>query len=262
MNILVFVKQVPDTETRIQIRDGAVDLSSVKWIANPYDEFAIEEALRIRERLGSGKVTVLSLGPDRVKEAIKYALSLGADEGVHVKGDGLALSDPLAVATILAAAARKCGFDLILTGKQGVDHDWSQAGVALAELLDLPHVSVVVGLELDQAARKGTARREVEGGIETVAFELPAVITAQKGLNEPRYASLKGIMAVKKKVIPEWTLADLGVDPASVAESAAAVRFLDVSLPPPRPQGTILEGEPAETAKQLVRLLREEAKVL
>src|SRR5262249_55669148 len=136
VNILVFVKQVPDTETRIQIRDGQVDTSSVKWIANPYDEFAIEEALGIRERLGTGKVTVLSLGPERVKDAIKYALSLGADEGIWIRGDGVALQDPLAVATVLAAAAKKIGFDLILTGKQGVDMDWAQGGILLAELLD------------------------------------------------------------------------------------------------------------------------------
>src|SRR5262245_38967501 len=117
MKLLVFVKQVLDTETRIQLKDGQVDTTNVKWIANPYDEFAIEEALRIKERLGAGTVTVASLGPDRVKEAIKYALSLGADEGVHVKGDGVALADPLSVATVLAAAARKIGFDLLLTGK-------------------------------------------------------------------------------------------------------------------------------------------------
>jgi len=262
MNTLVFLKQVPDTETRIQIRDGAVDTSSVKWVPNPYDEFAIEEALRIRERVGSGKVTVLSLGPDRVKDAIKYGLSLGADEGVWIKGDGVALDDPLAVGTVLAAAARKAGFDLILTGKQGVDHDGAQVGVIVAEFLDLPHVSVVVNLEVDAAARKGRAKREVEGGLEVFEFELPAVITAQKGLNEPRYASLKGIMAVKKKVIPEWTPADLGVDPGSVAPEAAAIRFLDVSLPPPRSTGTILDGEPREAARELVRLLREEAKAL
>ena len=262
MNILVFVKQVPDTETRIQLKDGSVDTSAVKWVANPYDEFAIEEALRIRERLGQGKVTVVSLGPDRVKEAIKYALSLGADEGVHVQGDGVALWDPLAVATVLAGAAKKAGFDLILTGKQGVDHDWSQAGIILAELLDLPHVSVVVSLEVNPESKRGKAKREVEGGAEVVEFSLPAVITAQKGLNEPRYASLKGIMAVKKKVIPEWTLADLGVDPAAVSESAASVRFVEFSLPPPREKGRILEGEPVETARELVRILREEAKVL
>jgi len=262
VNILVFVKQVPDTETRILLRDNAVDTASVKWIANPYDEFAIEEALRIRERLGQGKVTVVSLGPDRVKEAIKYALSLGADEGVHVKGDPVALWDPLAVATVLAAAARKLGFDLILTGKQGVDYDWSQAGIILAELLDLPHVSVVVSLEVDPGAKRGKAKREVEGGAELVEFELPAVITAQKGLNEPRYASLKGIMAVKKKVIPEWTLSDLGVDPAAVGESAASVRFVEFSLPPPRQAGRILEGEPKDTARELVRILHEEEKVL
>jgi len=262
MNILVFVKQVPDTETRIQLQDGVVDTSAVKWVANPYDEFAIEEALRIKERLGQGKVTVVSLGPDRVKEAIKYALSLGADEGIHVKGDGVALWDPLAVATVLAGAAKKAGFDLILTGKQGVDHDWSQAGIILAELLDLPHVSVVVSLEVHPESKSGKAKREVEGGAEVVEFTLPAVITAQKGLNEPRYASLKGIMAVKKKVIPEWTLADLGVDPGAVAESAASIRFVEFSLPPPRGKGRILEGEPADTARELVRILREEAKVL
>jgi electron transfer flavoprotein beta subunit len=262
MNLLVFVKQVPDTESRIQLKDGAIDTSAVKWIANPYDEFAVEEALRIRERLGAGKVTVVSLGPDRVKDAIKYALSLGADEGVHVKGEGVALSDPLSVATVLAAAARKAGFDLILTGKQGVDHDWSQVGVLLAELLDLPHVSVVVKLEIDAAAKKAQARREVEGGVEVVAFDLPAVVTTQKGLNEPRYASLKGIMAVKKKVIPEWTLSDLGVDPVSVAEDAAFIRFREFTLPPPRPAGRVLEGEPQETVHELVRLLREEAKVI
>lgn len=262
MNIVVFVKQVPDTETRIQIRDGEVDLSSVKWVANPYDEFAIEEALRIRERLGAGKVTVASLGPDRVRDAIKYALSLGADEGVHLKGDAVALWDPFCVSAVLAAAARKLGYDLILTGKQGVDHDWSQAGVMLAERLDVAHVSVVVGLDLDAPAKTGRAKREVEGGIEVVEFSLPAVVTAQKGLNEPRYASLKGIMAVKKKTIPEWTLSDLGVDPASVGPGAAAVRFVEFSLPPARPAGRILEGEPTQTARELVRILREEAKVI
>ncbi|HEX7077623.1 MAG TPA: electron transfer flavoprotein subunit beta/FixA family protein [Candidatus Eisenbacteria bacterium] len=262
MNVLVFVKQVPDTETRVQIQGGQVDVSSVKWVANPYDEFAVEEALRIRERLGGGQVTVVSLGSDRVKEAIKYALSLGADEGIHVKGDDVALWDPTSVSTVLAAAAKKIGFDLILTGKQGVDNDWSQAGIMLAERLDLPHVSVVVHLELDPAAKKGRAKREVEGGAETVEFDLPALITAQKGLNEPRYASLKGIMAVKKKTIPEWTLADLGVDAAAVGAASAAVRFVEIALPPPRTAGRILEGEPAETARELVRLLREEAKVI
>lgn len=262
MNLLVCVKQVPDTESRIALKDGVVDTSNVKWIANPYDEYAIEEALRIRERLGTGKVTVLSLGPDRVKDAIKYALSLGADEGVHVKGDGVALHDPLSVATVLAAAAKRIGFDLLLAGKQGVDHDWSQVGVMLAERLDLPHVSVVVHLEVDAAAKRGRAKREVEGGVEIVEFPLPAVITTQKGLNEPRYASLKGIMAVKKKQIPEWTLAELGVDPASVGDDAAAVRFVEYSLPPPRQPARILEGEPQETARELVRLLREEAKVI
>jgi electron transfer flavoprotein beta subunit len=262
MNIVVFVKQVPDTETRIQVKDGSVDLSGVKWIVNPYDEFAIEEALRIREKLGQGKVTAVSLGTDRVKEAIKYALSLGADEGVWLKGDGVALGDPLAVATVLAAAAKKIGFDLVLTGKQGVDSDWSQVGPMVAELLDLPHVSVVIGLEVDPAAKKGVARREIEGGLERVEFELPAVITAQKGLNEPRYASLKGIMAVKKKVIPEWSLAEIGVDPASVAPETAGVRVIDAALPPARSAGKVLEGDPHDTARELVRLLREEAKVL
>src|SRR5207237_4150739 len=157
---------------RIQLNGDSIDTSRVKWVANPYDEFAIEEALRIRERSGQGKVTVMSLGPDRVNEVIKYALSLGADEGVHLKSDGVALSDPLSVATVLAAAARKIGFDLILTGKQGVDHDWSQVGIMAAELLDVPHVSVVVHLALDASVNKGIAKREVEGGVEIVEFSL------------------------------------------------------------------------------------------
>ena len=261
MNILVFVKQVPDTETRIQIQNGAVDTSSVKWIANPYDEFAVEEALRIKERLGAGSVTIMSLGPDRVKDAIKYALSLGADEGIHIKSDGVATDDPLSVATVLAAAARKNGFDLILTGKQAVDRDSGATGVMLAEFLDIPHVSVVVGLELDAAAKKGVAKREVEGGVETVAFSLPAVITAQKGLNEPRYASLKGIMAAKKIAIETKTVADLGLDANDVFKQ----RVVTVSMEQPAEKsgGRKIDGsDPAAAAQEILKYIREQAKAL
>ena len=261
MNILVFVKQVPDTETRIQLQDGVVDTSAVKWVANPYDEFAIEEALRIKERLGQGKVTVVSLGPDRVKEAIKYALSLGADEGIHVKGDGVALWDPLAVATVLAGAAKKAGFDLILTGKQGVDHDWSQAGIILAELLDLPHVSVVVSLEVHPESKSGKAKREVEGGAEVVEFTLPAVITAQKGLNEPRYASLKGIMAAKKIAIDSKSISDLGLSDSDIVNQR--VTIVSLELPPEKSGGRKIDGaDPAAAAKEIVRYMKEEAKAL
>ena len=253
MNILVFVKQVPDTETRIQIQNGAVDTSSVKWVANPYDEFAIEEALRIRERLGAGKVTVLSLGPDRVKDAIKYALSLGADEGVHVKGDGVAMDDPLSVATVLAAAATKAGFDLILAGKHAVDNDSGATGVMLAELLDLPHVSVVVGLEIDAAAKRGTAKREIEGGVEIVSFELPAVVTAQKGLNEPRYPTLKGIMGAKKKEIRAVPMPEALTPRVKIVALHAPVKTKTTQM---------LTGTPADAAKELVRRLREDARVI
>ena len=256
------VAYVPDTETKIKIgADGkSIDEADVKWIVSPYDEFALEEALKIKEGKGAGTVTVASVGPERAKTGLRECLARGADEAIWVDAGGTGVLDALGVAKALAAAAKGGSYDFYWFGQKGVGYDESLVGPMFAELLGVPHVGSIIQLEVGEG--KITAHREIEGAHEVVECTLPAVLTAQKGLNEPRYASLKGIMAVKKKVIPVWTLADLGVDPASVSESAAAIRFVEFSLPPPRQAGRILEGEPAETARELVRLLHEEAKVL
>ncbi len=205
MNIVICVKQVPDTETKIKVKDGQVDHTETKYVVNPYDEYAIEEGLRIKERLGEGKITLITVGPERAKDALKSGLAVGADEAIHLVDEAFEGSDTYATALVLSGALEKIDYDIIFCGKQGVDEDHAQVGIALAELLDIPHVSVVTKLEIAEDRKAAVAHREVEGGHEVVETPLPAVVTAQKGLNEPRYASIKGIMAVKKKIIPEWS---------------------------------------------------------
>ena len=250
MKIAVCVKRVPDTETRIKIGgDGqSIDESGVKFIPNPYDEFAIEEALKRKEAAGGGEVVVVALGGDASQETIRTALAMGADRGVLLKCDRPVL-DPLVAARLLAAELRDGGYDLILFGKLAID-DYSQAvGVMVAELLELPCVSAVAHLDL--AEGKGTAEREIEGGLEVVEFALPAVLTADKGLNEPRYPALKGIMAAKKK--------PLEVKP--VTADAGGLTVVSLSLPPDRKAGRIV-GEGPDAVPALVEALRTEAKVI
>lgn len=248
MKILVALKQVPDTETKIKVAaDGrSLDPADVKWITGPYDEYALEEAIRIKEAKGA-EVVALSVGGDTAKEVLRNALALGADSAVLLKGDGQ--GDALAVALMIATYAKDKGFDLILCGNKGIGGDNAAMGPMLAELLGVAQANVVVKLELGE----GTfcAEREIEGGSEMVEGSLPAVITAQKGLNEPRYASLKGIMAAKKKTIEELE--------AAAAPAVAVVSAL--ALPPERPAGRRLEGEPAAQAQALLQALKDEAKV-
>lgn len=249
MKIIVCIKRVPDSEGRIGAgSDGAsVDTQGVKFVVNPYDENAIEEALKLKEAAGEGSVTVMTLGGDESKETLRTALAMGADQSVLLKGQPS--TDGLGTAEKLAAAIRDREFDLILFGKQAIDDDNLQVPAMVAQLLDLPSATVVVDLKVE--GRKVTAAREVEGGHEVVEFELPAVVAAQKGLNEPRYASLKGIMAAKKKPLEEIEVGD--------AESRLEV--LAVMNPPERSAGEIV-GEGADAVPELVRKLREEAKVL
>jgi electron transfer flavoprotein beta subunit len=256
---VVLIKQVPDTATRIQdrVRNGSLDLANVTWVANPYDEYAVEEALRIKERMG-GSVTLLALGPERVQSALKDMLALGADEAVQLWDPSFEFTGPLGTATILAAALAKLPFDLIWGGWKGVDDDSGAVPVYLAARLGLPHINFVTGLEV--ADGTVTATREVEGGHERLVASLPAVITAQKGLNEVRYASLKGIMSVKSKVIPVWDATTLGLDPSAIPAPGVVRRNLEP--PPARAGGRKLDGSPDEAARELVRLLREEAKVI
>lgn len=259
MNIVVLIKQVPDTVTRIQdrVKGGTVDLDGVTMVVNPYDEYAVEEALRLREKHG-GLVTLLALGPDRVQSALKDMLALGADEAIQLWDPAFADIGAAGVAAALAAAIRRIPHDMVWAGWKGVDDDQGVVPIYVAHQLGYPHASYVSSFE----AGEGHARvvSEVEGGKENLQVRLPAVFSAQKGLNEVRYASLKGIMAVKRKVIPVWGCADVGLDPASLPPRL--VRTNTIERPPDRPPGRILAGTADEQARELVRLLHEEAKVI
>lgn len=250
MKIAVCVKRVPDTESRIKpAADGkSLDEAGVKFILNPYDEFAVEEGLQRKEKAGSGEVVVVALGPAAAQETIRTALAMGADRGVLLQVDRIP-ADGLEVAKALAAELQGGAYDLILFGKMAVDDYNHQVGPMVAELLDLPCVTAVAHLTLEGTT--GEAEREIEGGVEVVTFSLPAVITADKGLNEPRYPALKGIMAAKKK--------PLEVKPVTLG--AGGVELISMALPPERAAGRIV-GEGAAAVGELVRVLREEAKVL
>jgi electron transfer flavoprotein beta subunit len=262
MNSIVCLKEVPDTETRIEVRDGKIVEEGIQYVMNPYDEFALEEALKWQEQFG-GKVTLVSLGPDRARESILKGLAMGADEVYHLSDDAFLGGDAYATAKALAAAIEKVGaYDVVFCGKQAVDQDNASVGIMLAELLDLPHVSVVSKLEIAEGGNCATAERDIEGGREVVETSLPAVITAQKGLNEPRYPSFRGIRQARSKPFTQWTVFDVGLDPGEVGLAGAKLEVVQVTPPPERPPGRIIGGEPAEAAKEVVRLLREEAKVI
>jgi electron transfer flavoprotein beta subunit len=247
---VVCVKQVPDTETRVKLAaDGrSLDPAGVTMILNPYDEFALEQALRVKEQTGAGEVVAISLGGAGVQTTLRNALAMGADRAILLTSN-VGSPDPLAVAKALADAIRPLDAGLVWLGKQAVDDDAAQVGPMLATLLGRPCVSVLAKFELTGAT--ANVEREIEGGRELVQVPLPAVFTTDKGLNEPRYASLKGIMAAKKKVIEERAV-DLG---------APHLERLALELPPPRAGGRIV-GEGVAAVPALLKALREEAKVL
>jgi electron transfer flavoprotein beta subunit len=260
VDILVLLKQVPDTESIIMIDDDgkSIKTADLKWIINPYDEFAVEEALRIREAQG-GKVTIVSVGTEKAVEAIRTALAMGADEGVLINDPAVAQIDGLGTARILAAAVKQMPYDLLIAGMRAVDDDNYQVGAAVAELLGIPNVSMVIKEEI--ADGKIRCHRTIEGGTEVIEVSLPALFTTQRGLNEPRYASLPGIMKAKKKPLETKTLADIGVDASEV--QPAGVNVAALQPPPERKGGRVIQGETAqEKVAELARLLQEEAKVL
>jgi len=264
VNIIVCLKQVPDTETQIKIAsDGkSIVTDDIKWVINPYDEYGVEEALQIKERLG-GEVTVVGLGPKRVTESIRTALAMGADKGILITDEALEGSDQLATAKALAAGIKDLDYQLIFTGQRGVDDDMGVVGAALAEFLNIPNISVVEKVEMAEDGGSLKAHRPVEGETLVIESSLPVVLTAQKGLNEPRYASLPGIMKAKKKPLEEKSLSDLGLDPGEFGEGGRKVKVLEMYPPPERKAGKIVEGEtPQEKAAELARLLHEEAKVI
>ena len=249
MDVIVCVKRVPDTETRIKIGDTgvAVDPTGVKFIMSPYDEFAVEAALRTKEGAGAGEVTLVSLGEDSAQETLRAGLAMGADKAVLLTGEtGM---DGLATAKGLAAELQGAQAPLILFGVKAADDDQQQVGPMTATLLGRPCVTGVTSFELQDG--KALCQREVEGGVEVVEVTLPAVLTITKGKYDPRYASLKGIMAAKKKPLEQKA--------ATAAEGRLHVKKL--SYPPERAAGKIV-GEGPDAAPELVRLLREEANVL
>lgn len=267
MKSCVLLAHVPDTASVIKIGAGGnrIDEAGIKWIISPYDEYALEEAIRLKEARG-GSVTVVAYGPDgadRTPQGLRECLARGADAAVHVKGGGGTFGDSLTIARVLAAAVAKAGpFDVIFAGVKGVGSDNGLVGAMVAELLDVPHVASVTKLEIGEASL--TAHREIEGGAEVVDAPLPCLITAQKGLNEPRYPSLKGIMASKKVPIQAFSPADLGFDEARLAADEARCRWRALALPQAKSGGTIIKGEedPAGAAAELARLLREQAKAI
>ena len=260
MTILVFVKRVPDTESKIRIRHDTKTIveDGLNFVISPYDEYAVEEALRLREAKG-GAVRVVSVGKDESVAVLRKALAMGADEAALIKDASPETYDGLRTARIIARAVERKfpGADLLLFGKQSVGADNSQVPAMVAELLGLPQATVVTKLDVTDGS--ATALREIEGGAEKVTLSLPAVVTAQKGLNEPRYETLKGIMAAKKKDIPVVTLDELGL---AAEDLAPQVEITGLGVPAARPAGKILQGDPADTARELAALLRSEAKVL
>ncbi len=256
MKVFVCIKQVPDTETKIKIAgDGkSIDTSGVKWILCPYDEFAVEEAIRFKEKNPGTQLTVITVGPDRAAEALRTALAMGCDEAIHVSAPES--SDSYLVAKSLARAIEKSGpAHLIFTGKQAIDDDAAQVHQAMAEFLNLPAVTVVLKAQYGNTLQ---LEREIEGGaIEKYEVPVPAVIAAQKGMNEPRYASLPNIMKAKKKEIKKFTLGDL-----DLSESQIKISYSSMQLPPERGTCRMISGDAASAAKELVQILHSEMKVI
>jgi electron transfer flavoprotein beta subunit len=250
MKIAVCIKRTPDSESRFKIAGGAtnIDESGLKFDMDDFASYAVEVALQLNEKQGPGETVAVGVGPDAVQETLRKAMSMGADRAIHLKTDGPVV-DGIAVAKALATELKAGAFDLVLFGKYAFDTSASIVGTATAELLGVPCVTAASKLEI--SGGRGTARREIEGAGEMVEFALPAVVTIDEGIARPRYPSLKGIMAAKKK--------PLETKPAQTGPVRVSVKSME--LPPDRPPGRIV-GQGAAAVPELVRLLQEEAKVL
>ena len=260
MRILTVMKQVQDSNATLKVaEDGrSVDTKGLKLVLNPFSEFAVEQAVQIREKVGNvDEIVAMTVGGDKAAEVLRTALAMGADRGIHLKDDAFGSEDEVFIAEVVSLAIKKqdAPFDLILLGKQAIDMDAGELGPALAEFLGLPHVGAIVGLELDGTTLK--ARRRVEGAEEHMTCPMPALLTCEKGLCEPRYPSLPNLMKAKKKPVDVLTAADIGlgdIRPRSEIQS----------MSPPAARGAcqFMDGEPEDMARELVRVLREEAKVI
>ncbi len=263
MRILTIVKQVPDSNAAIKVTDGGkgIDQSGLKLVPDPFDEFGVELAVQLREKRGDvAEIVALTLGNEKAAEALRSALAMGADVGVHVCDPVFESRNEVFAAYVTALAVKKDakGFDLVLCGKHNIDLDSGAFGPALAEFLELPHIGAVQGFELAAHGKGFVARRRIEGAEEVIEGELPVLLTIEKGLVEPRYPSLPNLMKAKKKPVSVLTSKDI---PGEDAKSAGT-HFESFAPPQARPDCKFIDGEPEQMAKELVRLLREEAKVV
>lgn len=259
MNVIVCLKQVPDTNTEIDILPDSrsIRLDDVNWITNPYDEYGLEEALKLKEEHG-GEVTVISVGPKRVEEMLRSSIALGADNAIHINDPAAFDSDSLSTAKILAQAIKQLPFDIIMTGGRGADEDLGVVGTSVAEFLGIPSLSFITKVEVIDNGSKVRVQQQVEGKTLVIESELPALITAQKGLNEPRYASLTGKMKAKKKKIESRSLSDLGINPDEVGSGFRKLELVKITPAPKRNKCIIIEGDTqVEKVKKLVNALDE-----
>ncbi len=264
MNIIVLIRQTPDTETKIKIGSevNKIDTNGITWIINPYDEFAIEKALKIKEQINAGEVethcsvSLLACGPSRTEEAIRQGLAMGADRAIFIKDDSLEGADSYVISKLIAAELKNVQFDLILSGKKLIDIESSQLPIFIGEELGLTHVSFVMKfIEIDAGAKKVVCDREGEGCHEIIEVQLPALITCDRGEDYPRYASITGIMKAKKKEI-------LVKSPDLNLIKDIRTEIVNLELPLSRKEAKIFEGEIPEKVSALVKALREEAKVI
>jgi electron transfer flavoprotein beta subunit len=251
VKILATVKRVPDPETSIKVKpDGSgIVTDNIKWVVNPFDEIAVEEALRIKEKVAGSEVVLVSIGDKVVQEQLRTGLAMGADRAIMVVPDGEL--DPLGVARVLAKVIETEKPELVIMGKQAIDDDSNAAGQMLAELLGWPQATFASKVELADDQKSAKVTREVDGGLETLSFPLPGIVTADLRLNEPRYASLPGIMKARKKELKEIPIAELGVD------VTPRVKVTKMDPPPAREA-----GKKVASVEELVNLLHTEAKVL
>jgi electron transfer flavoprotein beta subunit len=257
MNIYVLLKRTFDTEEKITITGGRIDEDGAEFIINPYDEYAVEEAIQVRDEHG-GEITVITIGGEDAEKQLRTALAMGADKAVLINvEDDLQIKDQYTTAKILATYLEDKDPDLILAGNVAIDNGTGQVGPRVADLLGIPYVTTITDLKID--GEKVTVVRDVEGDEETIETTLPLLVTAQQGLNEPRYPSLPGIMKAKKKPLEELELDDLDLDEDDVE---AKTKTIEVFLPPQKSEGKILEGELADQVKELVSLLHNDAKVI
>ncbi len=263
LNVAVCIKQVPDTEARLRVdRDGRwIDEEDLPFVINESDEYALEEALRLTEAAG-GEAVVFSLGPERVREALRKALALGAARAVHLKDEAYQGGDAAATARALAAAIRAGNFDLVLTGSQSDDLGYGSTGSMLAAELGWPHAWLVMGIELEDGGAARVTREMESGKNEIFRLRLPAVLEVQAGLNHPRYASLKGIMQAKKKEIVAPAPAELDLDPKTIGAAGSRLETVAVLVPESGAAAQILTGDAETAARELVAKLRQEARVL